>query len=228
VEYRTEVAYMFERLTVIWDSFFRGQITLMVIMGTAVWLGLTILGLPGAFALGIIAGLLEIIPNLGPFFAAIPAVIVALLQGSDHFAINNFVFALIIIGFYVLIQFIENSILVPRIMGVSVKLHPVVVILGVLVGASVWGILGALLAAPVIATGREILRYLYYRVIGENPYPLKNHSPPEGIKVSLRKPLDEMGSEAQHISAQESEAYLSQGEYPVPEQDEREMGREQE
>ena len=68
----------------------------MIIIGIVVWLGLTILGVPGAYALGIIAGILEIIPNLGPLLAAIPAVIVALLQGSERFAINNVVFALMV------------------------------------------------------------------------------------------------------------------------------------
>ncbi len=184
--FRSEVRTLFGRLREIWDAFFRGQVILMVIIGTAVWLGLTILGVPGAFALGIIAGLLEIIPNLGPLLAAIPAVIVALLQGSDHFAINNFVFALIVIGFYIIINFLENTIVVPRVMGESVKLHPLVIILGVLVGASVWGILGALLAAPVIASGREITRYLYSHVIGEEPFQHLDRPPPES-DISLRE-----------------------------------------
>lgn len=202
--FRSEVRTLFGRLREIWDAFFRGQVILMIIIGTAVWLGLTILGVPGAFALGIIAGLLEIIPNLGPLLAAIPAVIVALLQGSDHFAINNFVFALIVIGFYIFINFLENTIVVPRVMGESVKLHPLVIILGVLVGASVWGILGALLAAPVIASGREITRYLYSHVIGEEPFQHLDRPPPES-DISLREAFEEIKEKAGQLLKRESD-----------------------
>ena len=91
--HRLEIRTLIFRVKKIWESFFRGQITLMIIVGTSVWLGLTILGLPGAFALGIIAGMLEIIPNIGPILSAIPAIIVALLQGSYLYDINNFFFA---------------------------------------------------------------------------------------------------------------------------------------
>jgi predicted PurR-regulated permease PerM len=169
--HRYEIRILFSRLRKIWESFFRGQITLMIIVGTSVWLGLTILGLPGAFALGIIAGVLEIIPNIGPILAAIPALIVALLQGSYLYDINNFIFALIIIGFYVLIQALENYVIVPRVLGGAVELHPLVVLTGVLVGATTWGILGALLAAPTIASCREIIIYLYNKILDQEPFP---------------------------------------------------------
>jgi predicted PurR-regulated permease PerM len=202
--FQSEIRTLIKRLREIWDAFFRGQVTLMVIIGSVVWLGLTILGVPGAFALGIIAGLLEIIPNLGPLLAAIPAVIVALLQGSDHFAINNFVFALIVIGFYIFINFLENTLVVPRVMGDSVKLHPLVVILGVLVGASVWGILGALLAAPVIASGREITRYLYSHVVGEEPFQHLDQSTPEP-DISLRESFEEIKEKAGKLLSLESD-----------------------
>jgi len=202
--FQSEIRTLLKRLREIWDAFFRGQVILMVIIGSVVWVGLTILGVPGAFALGIIAGLLEIIPNLGPLLAAIPAVIVALLQGSDHFAINNFVFALIVIGLYIFINFLENTIVVPRVMGDSVKLHPLVVIIGVLVGASVWGILGALLAAPVIASGREISRYLYSHVIGEEPFQHVDQPAPE-MDISLRESFEEIKDKAGKLLNLESE-----------------------
>jgi predicted PurR-regulated permease PerM len=212
--YRSEIVIMQNRLTVIWDAFFRGQVTLMVIIGTVVWLGLTILGLPGAVALGIIAGLLEIIPNLGPFLAAIPAVIVALLQGSEYFAMNNFVFALIVIGFYVLVQFLENTLVVPRVMGESVQLHPLVIIIGVLVGASVGGILGALLAAPVIASGREIVHYLYRRALGENPFPPEQDKF-DATQVSLRESIAELKNKAQELLIREIESDQAKDEIPA-------------
>jgi predicted PurR-regulated permease PerM len=171
VAYRPEIATLLRRLGQIWRAYFRGQLNLMLIIGTVTWLGNSALGLPGAFPLGVIAGVLELIPNLGPLLAAIPAVVVALIQGSDHLAVSHFTFALIIAGFYVLVQQFENTLVVPRILGDAVGLHPLTVMMGVLVGASVAGILGALIAAPVIASGREITRYLYAKVLEIDPFP---------------------------------------------------------
>jgi predicted PurR-regulated permease PerM len=164
---RSEVDELVKRFKVIWDSFFRGQLTLMVLIGVVVWFGGTLIGLPGAFALGVIAGLLEILPNLGPVLATIPAVIVALIQGSSVLPVNNLVFALIVIVFYIVVQLFENYLVVPRVLGDAVKLHPLVVISGVIIGAAAWGILGALIAAPMIATMREILLYLYAKILDE-------------------------------------------------------------
>ena len=103
--------------------------------------------------------MLDLIPNIGPTLAAIPAVALALLFGSTHFAMSNLVFALIVVIFYVLVQLVENQYLVPRIMGDAVDLPPLVVLIGTLAGAGACGILGALLATPVVATGNLIFRF---------------------------------------------------------------------
>lgn len=205
--YQPEVANLLKRLRKVWESFFRGQLTLMIFIGTAVWLGGTVLGLPGAFALGVIAGLLEIIPNIGPVLAAIPAVLVALLQGSSYLPVNNLVFALIIIGFYVSINLLENNIIVPRLLGGAVNLHPVVIIVGVFVGATTWGILGALLAAPVIASGREIVGYLYRKILGEDPFP-----PEHEVAVERKVPSNGFRSlvdKAQYFVAKQFKSHSS-------------------
>jgi predicted PurR-regulated permease PerM len=169
--YQVEAIELLRRIGKVWSGFFRGQVTLMIIIGVVVWIGLLALGVPGAMSLAIIAGLLEVIPNLGPVVATIPAVIVALLQGSTYLPVNNFVLALLVIGFYVLVQQLENSIIVPRVLGDAVELPALVVMTGVLVGGTTVGILGALLATPVIAMGREILSYAYRKLQGLPPFP---------------------------------------------------------
>jgi predicted PurR-regulated permease PerM len=169
--YRPEVAILLSRLRRIWRAYFRGQLTLMVIIGVIITLGNLALGMRGAFALGVVAGLLEVLPGLGPFIAAVPAVLLALIQGSSYLPVSNLIFALIIIGFYWGVQQIENNFIVPRVLGEAVELHPLVIMVGLVVGASVGGILGALLAAPVIASTREILSYLYAKILNEDPFP---------------------------------------------------------
>ncbi len=171
--YQSEAALLLRELGRIWQSFFRGQILLSVTVGVVTYLALTFLNMPGALILAIVAGSLELVPNIGPILAMIPAVIVALIQGSDTLAISNFNFGLLTVGVYFVIQQLENQLLVPRIIGTSVNLHPIVVLCGVVVGASVGGILGAMLAAPTIASARVIVSYLYAKLLDQMPsFPL--------------------------------------------------------
>jgi predicted PurR-regulated permease PerM len=160
-DYRDEVMYLRQQISEIWNAFFRGQLLLCLIIGVVTGSALWLVGVRQALMLGVLAGVLEIIPNLGPVLAAVPAVLLALLQGSTRLAISPLWFAILVAGLYVIIQQVENNFLVPRIIGGSVKLHPVVVLLGVVAGASMAGILGIFLAAPVLATIRVVARYCY-------------------------------------------------------------------
>lgn len=171
--YQPEFGELLRRVGFIWQAFFRGQIILSLVIGITTWLALETAGMPGALILGILAGALEVVPNLGPTMAMIPAVIVALIQGSDvlrPYGIDNIGFALITIGIYFLIQQLENNIVVPRVIGDSVNLHPVIVICGVVVGFSVGNILGAFLAAPLIASLRVIGSYIHAKLLDYPPF----------------------------------------------------------
>jgi phosphoglycolate phosphatase len=120
-----------------------------------------------------LAGLLEVVPNFGPVIATIPAVIIALLRGSSYLPISNFWFAVLVVGLYILIQQVENNYLVPRIMSRRLQLHPVVVFIGMLGGATLAGVVGLLLAAPTLATVRVLLRYTYAKLLDEDPFPIE-------------------------------------------------------
>jgi predicted PurR-regulated permease PerM len=168
-QYRLEMEELGRRLDLVWKSFFRGQILLSLVVGFIVFIATALLGLPGALVLGILAGVLEVVPNLGPVLALIPAVLVALVQGSNFLPVSNVVFALIVVGVYVLIQQIENNFLVPRIMGHSLKLHPLFVLVGVVVGTSFAGLLGAFLAAPVLASHKVLGLYAHAMLVDQDP-----------------------------------------------------------
>jgi predicted PurR-regulated permease PerM len=170
--YRAEWELLWQSTGGIWNRFFRGQIILSLVMGGLVWLGLTILGVPGALALGVLTGVLEVIPTLGPVLATIPAVILGLLQGSTSFPdLPNSTIALIVLGFYVALQQIENLILVPRIMGRSVGIHPILIIIAVLVFTVHLGVFGAFIATPVLASLLVWFAYFHRRMIGLPPFP---------------------------------------------------------
>jgi predicted PurR-regulated permease PerM len=169
--YMPEFVMLMQKIRQTWVGFLRGQISLMLFIGVITWLGGAILGLPQALFLGVIAGVMELIPNIGPTLAAIPAVLMALLVGSNHLPVDNLVFALIVIGFYVLVQLVENQLIVPKLMGDAVDLPPLVVLIGTIAGAGAFGILGALLATPVIATGNLVFRYIYRKIVEDQPEP---------------------------------------------------------
>jgi predicted PurR-regulated permease PerM len=176
--YAPEITGLVERIGGVWTSFLRGQLALMVIVGVMVWLGNALLGNRAPLLLGIISGTLELIPNLGPALALIPGVGMALLFGSSHFALSPLTFALIVLVFYLLVQVTENQLIVPYVLGGALDVPPLVVILGVMVGGAVAGILGVLLATPIIATGREVFSYLYDKIL----------EPPEVEKPPEEKP----------------------------------------
>lgn len=179
--YQSEWVDLLKRIGRIWQAFFRGQIVLSLTIGVVTWVALTLAGMPGALILAILAGALEIIPNLGPILAMVPALIVALIQGSTVLTdMNNLIFALLIMGVYFVIQQLENNLIVPRIIGGFVNLHPLIIVLGVVVGANVGGLLGAFLAAPTIASLRVVGSYVYVKLLD---VPVDLRSIPPNIPV---------------------------------------------
>jgi predicted PurR-regulated permease PerM len=166
---RPDAIYVGQQVNEVWDDYVRGTAVMMVLIGTTTALVTWLLGVPGALFLGLIAGLLECIPTFGPIISTVPAVIVALVQGSTRFVdMNNVVFALIVIVAYILIQQLESSILQPRIVGGAVILPPIIVLLAITAGLQVFGVLGAIVAVPVVATVRAINRFLWARAVPDS------------------------------------------------------------
>ena len=169
--YTDELRRLREEINGVWKAFFRGQVVLGLVIGVVVWISMLIVGLPNAGLMGLLAGLLEVIPTFGPVLATIPALLIAFFQGSTYLPLSNFWFAVLVLGIYLLIQQTENAYLVPRIMGRRMLLHPVVIFIGVLAGGLLFGALGILLAAPVLGTIRVLLRYVYTKLLDEDPFP---------------------------------------------------------
>lgn len=170
--YQPEYQELAARVALIWQAFFRGQLVLSIVVGSAIAISMALIGMPGAFVLGLLSGLLEIVPNVGPILAMIPALVVALAQGSSVLPVSNFTFMLITMVIYFVVQQVENNYFVPRIIGQSVNLHPLVILAGVIVGATQAGILGAFLAAPVLASVRVIGSYAYAKILDREPFPV--------------------------------------------------------
>ncbi|HSG85231.1 MAG TPA: AI-2E family transporter [Candidatus Limnocylindrales bacterium] len=154
----------------VFGRWLRGQLLLGVVVGVATFVGLELLGIfvdpvftRFAVFLAIIAGVLELVPIIGPIIAAIPALILGATGGLDA--------AIAVLLLYLLVQQLENNFLVPKIQGDAVDLHPSAVLFVIVLGGALGGLLGAILAIPVTATGRDVLRYLFMRLAPE-PVPV--------------------------------------------------------
>jgi len=134
-------------------SWMRGQLALMLIVGLMSYIGLSFLGVEFAIPLAFIAGLFEIIPNVGPAISMIPAVLVALGTSST---LGLATFAL-----YLLIQQLENNLIVPKIMSKAVGLSPLLIIIALLTGFKTAGAAGAVLAVPILLFVEIIINDLY-------------------------------------------------------------------
>lgn len=132
-------------------SWISGQFVLMLIVGLLNFLGYSLIGLEFAVSLGIIAGILEIVPNVGPAFAAILAGLVGLSTGNPLMA-----FLAICVG--TLVQQLENHFIVPKVMKEAVGLNPLITILLLLTGGQLGGVLGAILAVPVYLTAEVVIK----------------------------------------------------------------------
>lgn len=172
-DHQIDARNLMHALSEVWGAYLRGQLILSVVMGSAVYVAALLLGLPNALILGVLAGLLEFIPNLGPLIALIPAAFLALVSQSTTIDyLSGFSFMVAVIVVWTILQNIEAVFLVPRIMGNSLHLHPIVVVIAVLGGAALAGALGVILAAPFVASGRVIAQYIYGKISNTNPFPV--------------------------------------------------------
>lgn len=128
----------------------RGELLLMATIGVMTYFGLLLLGVPYALPLAVIAGLLELVPNLGPTMAAIPALIIGLTV-SPAVALGTLILA-------VIIQQLENNLIVPKVMQSATGTRPLVTILVLLVGFTLGGLLGAVLGMPIFLTLQTVIK----------------------------------------------------------------------
>lgn len=162
-EWRTDVWAITRIIERVFSQWIRAQVFLGLTVGTGTFAGLLILNATvdpvfGRFALllAVIAGVFELLPIIGPILAAIPAVLLAMTAGPQA--------ALAALVLYLLVQQLENNLLVPKIQGDAVELHPSAVMFSLVVGGAIAGLLGAILALPVTAAGRNVFRYLFRRL----------------------------------------------------------------
>lgn len=146
------ISNLFEKVEKRLGNWFWGEIWLMSIVGAFTYIGLLLLQMPYALPLAVLAGLLEVVPNLGPTISAIPALIIGLSRSPFLFFAN--------LSLYFIVQQLENNLIVPLVMKKAVNLNPLVTLLSLLIGGNIAGVLGVLLAVPITLIIETILMEL--------------------------------------------------------------------
>ena len=144
----------------------KGQALLSLTFGVLVYITYSILGVPYAASLALLAGVFELIPYLGPVLATIPAVLLALTDSPEK--------AIMVIIAYIFLQSIESYVLAPKVMGGAVDLHPIIVLLAFMVAGKLAGLVGVFLAIPVTLLIKSALEVLYPSSVAAPPKPAKS------------------------------------------------------
>jgi predicted PurR-regulated permease PerM len=155
---RVEIRGLMERIGQAVGGFFRGQLLVALFVGVASSLGLWAVGLPFWLLVGIVAGVFNLVPLIGPFIAGGLAVIIALVGGEPLKALWA---ALVLLA----VQQVDNHLISPNVMSRTVQLHPVVVMLALLVGASFAGLFGMLVIVPLVAVAKILFLFLWSRYV---------------------------------------------------------------
>ncbi|MFZ1756440.1 MAG: type I phosphomannose isomerase catalytic subunit [Caldilineaceae bacterium] len=178
-DYRVDADRLMVEVSRVWGAYLRGQVVLALVIFFVVSIVLAILGVDNALGLGLLSGSMEFLPVIGPLVGAGAAVVVALTQNTPSFGLSSFEFALVVLIAMVLIQQVENNLLVPRIVGDALNLHPLLVMVSVVMGASLAGLLGAVLAAPVVASLKILGSYAWRKMLDLPPFPEEAIPPSE-------------------------------------------------
>jgi predicted PurR-regulated permease PerM len=186
-KYQDDIRRLGQQLGHIWNAFLRGQLVVILITIAYYSVLLSILGVRYFFLLAILAGLARFVPYVGTAVAWTTYGLVALFQ-VNHFGMLPFPYALLVVGCAWVSDLLLDNFMVPRVMSDALEIHPAAVLVMVIVSASLFGFLGMLLAAPVLASLKLILTYIVRKLSDQDPWTnLRMIPPPEPLKVTFAR-----------------------------------------
>jgi len=168
-DHRVEMLHVLRDTNVMLGRYIRGQVILVFLMATVTTVGLTILDVPYSLLLGVMTGVLEVIPFVGPITAGAIASLIA-LGHPNAFGWSQVAYVGVVAAMYTVLRQAEDYLVIPTVIGRAVRLHPAIVIFALLSGGAVFGLLGIFVAVPVAATLRLVLIYVRAKLRDEDPF----------------------------------------------------------
>lgn len=193
--YGEDAAILLADFTNIWKTYFLGQLVLALIMSVAVSVIFFALRVDNPIMFGLIAGLFELVPVLGQYLTMTVTVILIFFQPEPPGGLQPWLYTLLVAGVLFSIQQIQGNVILPRLHGRSLAIHPMLILLGVLIGASFAGVFGAVLAPPVLATIKLFGVYTWRKLLDLPPFEAKEEETvAEATAVGDRKPTASLPS----------------------------------
>jgi predicted PurR-regulated permease PerM len=190
--YAHDIARLSRELGRIWNAFLRGQIILFLLAVLVYSIVLSILGVHYAIGLAFMAGFARFVPYVGPAVNWLLLVIVSYFQAFKLFDLPPLYYTLLVLGIALFIDQIFDNLVSPRILSDALKVHPAAVLVAAIVAANLFGILGVVVAAPILATVILLWKYTMRKMLDLNPWPEEEIShplPPPGsrLMVAIRR-----------------------------------------
>ena len=159
-EIKGEAEGILQEINQVLGNYLRGQLLLIVIMSVLTYLGIVLIGVRYALILAIFTGLAEVVPFVGPIAAAAVASIVAFTDQFSHLGPTPLLDVVAIASLYTVLRQLEDLFIIPQVMGRVTKLHPLVILFSVLVGGHLFGVVGYLVAVPLVASLKVVFGHL--------------------------------------------------------------------
>jgi predicted PurR-regulated permease PerM len=170
----------------IWNSFLRGQVIVMTISAIIYAIVLSMLGVSSALGIAIFAGLARFVPYVGPFILWVILALTCYFQEFQIVGMEPWSYALLVVGIAWIIDGIMDNIVMPRILASSLEVHPALILIGAIIGLDLLGILGVIIAAPLVASVLFFGKYIFRKLFDMDPWAGMTESPPP---ISLRQQL---------------------------------------
>jgi predicted PurR-regulated permease PerM len=174
-----EFGILTDRLSNVWNGWLRSTVITSIIIGVSTGIELYIFGIPHAGIIGVVTGFLNLIPTFGPLVSYLLIIFVTYTQGSSKLDLNPVTLTVLVWGVNLLINQVVRLVIFPKLAGKAVHLPVFFVILGLVVAAVLWGVVGVILVIPLLGTVREVLSYVLKKINRQEPYP--GEQPQEGF-----------------------------------------------
>jgi predicted PurR-regulated permease PerM len=175
--YTNDIHHLSNKLGRIWNAFLRGQIIIFFSKVIAYAILMTILGVHYSIGVALVAGFASFLPYIGPAINWIVLGLVTFFQGPNPFGFAPLIYTIVAIGVALLIDQVFDNLVAPRIMAQTLKVHPAFVLIAAIIAANLLGLLGIIIAAPLLATLQLIGRYTMRKLLDRDPWPPEEDAP---------------------------------------------------
>jgi len=179
--YTSDFQQLGSELQRIWNAFLRGQMIVFTLAFIFYLFVLSVLGVRYAIGLALLAGVSKFLPYIGPTIVWITLGLVSYFQPFKLFGMSPLLYTIVVFAVALVFDQLLDGFITPRIMAQALRVHPAAVLVSALVGAELLGILGIIIAAPMLATFVLFFRYTMRKMLDQNPWPDEEPSPPQGL-----------------------------------------------